>query len=342
MALPIDVYRKAAQAGANAIQNAAKKTGVSYTPTKTNTAAAASSQPSGLSWTDPATGQKITVTPAGQGGYLNAYSIAAQRARTQADEYQKKLQSDLAENQATTNANYDSAQRQAYVDYMRKQKALPSQLQALGVRGGATESGLLNLYNNYGAEHAAAEQQRAAELAANNKARNDAWYEYKSQLDRDLADREQTAINNQINEYKNDLAIFQNSVARYPTTEKGYNQYKDLIKSLKNGSDPLKDYKIALVQQQMASQFPKGLKGLKENSGGSGGGGGGGSRRSGGGGGYSSGSGSGGNNSSKAKAQNKGTAYGPYLTTVQKGNVLTKKTANKASRKAGKYTGHAR
>ena len=42
MALPIDVYRKAAQAGANAIQNAAKKTGVSYTPT--NTTAAASSQ----------------------------------------------------------------------------------------------------------------------------------------------------------------------------------------------------------------------------------------------------------------------------------------------------------
>lgn len=339
MALPIDVYRKVAQAGANAIQNAAKKTGASYTPT--NTTAATASQQNGLSWTDPVTGQKMTVTPAGQGGYLNAYNIYAQRAKAQADEYQKKLQSDLAENQATTNANFDSAQRQAYVDYMRKQKALPSQLQALGVRGGATESGLLNLYNNYGVEHAANEQQRAAELASNNRARNDAWYEYKSQLDRDLADREQTAISNQINEYKNDLAIFQNSVARYPTTEKGYNQYKDLIKSLKNGNDPLKDYKIALVQQQMASQFPKGLKGLKENSGGSGGGGGG-YRRSGGGGGYSSGSGSDGNNSSKAKAQNKGTAYGPYLTTVQKGNVLTKKTANKASRRAGKYTGHAR
>lgn len=339
MALPIDVYRKAAQAGANAIQNAAKTVGVSYTPTKTT--AAASSQPSGLSWTDPVTGQKMTVTPAGQGGYLNAYNIYAQRAKAQADEYQKKLQSDLAENQATTNANFDSAQRQAYVDYMRKQKALPSQLQALGVRGGATESGLLNLYNNYGVEHAAAEQQRAAELASNNRARNDAWYEYKSQLDRDLADREQTAINNQINEYKNDLATFQQFVAQYPTTEKGYKKYQEWIKKLQEGNDPLKDYKIAAVRTQMASQFPDG-KPKDSKSGGGSGGGGGGSRRSGGGGGYSSGIGSDGNNSSKAKAQNKGTAYGPYLTTVQKGNVLTKKTANKASRKAGKYTGHAR
>lgn len=338
MALPIDVFRNVAKTIPKVAQT------VTNTPAQTPAPNSVTQGANGFSWVDPTTGKTITVNPANKGGFMTAFGQYAQRRQGDLAEYEKGINEDLAYNNNATNANFDSSQRQAYVDYMRKQRALPSQLQALGVRGGATESGLLNLYNNYGVEHAAAEQQRAAELASNQRDRDAAWREYYQQYKTDLADREQTAINNQINEYKNDLTIFQNSVARYPTTEKGYNQYKDLIKSLKNGNDPLKDYKVALVQQQMASQFPNGLDGIKKSGSGSSGGGGG-SRRSGSGsrsGGYSSGSGSDENNNSKAKVQNKGTAYGPYLTTVQKGNVLTKKTANKASRRAGKYTGHAR
>lgn len=296
------------------------------TPTPSSPAPNSVTQTStGFSWVDPTTGKTVTINPASQGGYMTAYGNTAQKLNAIANEHQANLKAGLESNNANTNTNYDSAQRQAYVDYMRKQKALPSQLQALGVSGGATESGLLNLYNNYGNEHAANELQRAAELAANQSDYDDKWNTYWENLQTDLADREATAINNQINEYKNDLVNFQNSIARYPTTEKGYEQYKKLIKSLKDGNDPLKDYKIAYVQQQMATQFPKG----KPDGGGkSGGGGGGGSSRK------RSGYGGGGGNNNSASGSTGDSMTDYYKSVAAKAkNYKNKKTTNVGGKK---------
>ena len=244
---------------------------------KPNSTSAAATQPDYVSIRDPITGQTMTVKPAGQGGYLSAYEAYANSANQQANRQQQYLNQTLQQNNATTNANFDSAQRQAYVDYMRKQRNLGNQLSALGVNGGASETGQLNLYNNYGASHAAIEQQRAAELANNQRARDEAWNTYYENMQTDLRDQQQTAINNQINEYNNEITRFSSSVAQYPTTEKGYKSYKKWIEKLKNSNDPLKDIKIGLVRQQMATQFPDGKP--KGGGSGGGGGGGGGSRR---------------------------------------------------------------
>lgn len=287
-----DIIRKGAQTVVGAVPKAAAAAGVPI-----NTAALPQNKnaPNYVSITDPITGKTLSVKPAGQGGYLNAYEAYANSANEQANRQQQYLNQTLQQNNATTNANFDSAQRQAYVDYMRKQKNLGGQLAALGVNGGASETGQLNLYNNYGSSHAATEQQRAAELAANQRSRDDAWNEYYENLQTDLREKQQTAINNQINEYNNEITRFSSSVAQYPTTEKGYKSYKKWIEKLKNSNDPLKDIKIGLVRQQMATQFPDG----KPKGGGSGGGGGGGGsrRRSGG---YSSGSGGGGGSETSA------------------------------------------
>lgn len=216
------------------------------------------------------TGKKYTVNPASSGGYMNAYNQYEQDRKAQLDATQAQLDKTLAQNNATTNANYDNSARQAYVDYMRKQRALPSQLQALGVRGGATESGLLNLYNNYGVEHAANEQQRNADLTSNQNAREDAWNSaYQAYLS-DLNEQKQQAINNQINEYNNEITRFSSTVAQYPSTSAGYSAYQQWINNMAASNDPLKDIKVALIRQQMATQFPEG----KPSSGGSGGGGG--------------------------------------------------------------------
>ena len=155
------------------------------------------------------------------------------------------------------------------MDYMRKQRALPSALQALGVRGGATESGLLNLYNNYGVSHAANEQQRNADLTSNQNAYDDAYNSAYQTYLADLNTQKQQAISNQINEYNNEITRFSSSVAQYPSTEKGYAAYQKWIENLSASSDPLKDIKVALVRQQMASQFPNGSPASSGGSGGS-------------------------------------------------------------------------
>ena len=219
-------------------------------------------------------GQTYQIDPAAQGGYMSAYQQYETDRTNQLNATRQQLDNTLAQNNATTNANYDQSARQAYVDYMRKQRALPSQLQNLGVRGGATESGLLNLYNNYGSSHAANEQQRNADLTTNQQNRDDAYNTaYQAYLS-DLNEQKQQAIANQINEYNNEITRFSSSVAQYPATKDGYKQYEAWIANLEASNDPLKDIKVALVRQQMATQFPEG-----DPSGGSSGGGGG-SRRS--------------------------------------------------------------
>ena len=221
-------------------------------------------------------GRTYQIDPASQGGYMNAYAQYEQDRTNQLNETRANLDKTLAQNNATTNANYDNSARQAYVQYMQRQRALPSQLQNLGVNGGATESGLLNLYNNYGSAHASNEQQRNADLTTNQQNRDDAYNNaYQAYLS-DLNEQKQQAIANQINEYNNEITRFSSSVAQYPTTSNGYKQYEQWIANMEASSDPLKDIKVALIRQQMATQFPDGNP---ASSGSGGGGGGGGYRR---------------------------------------------------------------
>ena len=51
---------------------------------------------------------------------------------------------------ANLNDATDSSLRQAYIKHMQEQKALPQQMQAYGISGGATETNLANLKNVYG------------------------------------------------------------------------------------------------------------------------------------------------------------------------------------------------
>ena len=256
-------------------------------------------------------GKTFTVDPASQGGYIKAYRQYQKDRRAQYDSTKEQVNKTYRQNNATTNANYDNSARQAYVDYMRKQRALPSQLQALGVNGGATESGLLNLYNNYGVEHAANEQQRNAELGSNRTARDDAIYSARDAYLADLNDRKQTAISNQINEYNNEVTRFSSSVAQYPTTEGGYDAYVTWINRLSASNDPLKDIKVALVRQQLATQFPDGRPDGSSDDGGGGGG-------------YSGGGGGGGYSGYSNNNNNDNSSSGLSRSYVQRGGTVSR------------------
>ena len=285
-------------------------------------------------------GRTYQIDPASQGGYMTAYGQYETDRTNQLNNTRQQLDNTLAQNNATTNANYDNSARQAYVQYMQRQRALPSQLQALGVNGGATESGLLNLYNNYGSSHAANEQQRNADLTTNQQNRDDAYNSaYQAYLS-DLNEQKQQAISNQINEYNNEITRFSSSVAQYPTTAGGYKKYEEWIKNMAASSDPLKDIKVALIRQQMATQFPDGNPGGSGGSGGSGGGGG--SRRSYGGRSYGSSSSSSSSSVSSTPVRRTGTSsssdnsVGQYYSTGNGGN-RARRTRSTVSKKGNTY-----
>lgn len=270
-------------------------------------------------------GRTYQIDPASQGGYMNAYAQYETDRTNQLNETRANLDKTLEQNNATTNANYDNSARQAYVQYMQRQRALPSQLQNLGVNGGATESGLLNLYNNYGSSHAANEQQRNADLTTNQQNRDDAYNNaYQAYLS-DLNEQKQQAIANQINEYNNEITRFSSSVAQYPTTANGYKKYEEWINNMAASNDPLKDIKVALIRQQMATQFPNG-----NPNGGSGSGGGGGSRR-----GYSRSYGGGGSGSGNGSGS--GSVSTPDFTSVNKAVASAVRKAVTTRKKGDTY-----
>ena len=270
-------------------------------------------------------GKTYTVDPASNGGYMKAYQQYETDRNEQLKATQEQLDNTLTQNNATTNANYNNSARQAYVDYMRKQRALPSQLQSLGVRGGATESGLLNLYNNYGVEHAANEQQRNAELGQNKISRDDAYAQAYQTYLADLNEQKQKAIANQINEYNNEITRFSSTVAQYPTTQGGYESYQNWIKAMQNSNDPLKNIKVAIIRQQMATQFPDGEP--SSSSGGDGYTG------------YSGGTRYNGNNNNNNN-NNRSEVYGPEYPSVAERAART--VANNATRLVNRYRGHGR
>ena len=217
-----------------------------------------------------------TATP-----YLDSYKKLADayqaQAKTDVANMETRRESDLSK----SNAGYDNTARQNYINYMQAQKRLPSQLNAMGIRGGASESSLVRLGTNYGTNVATNEgaRQSAADSIRNAYAQQIA--DYNKDLNERLAQAEATAEQNQITwereQLDKDLQYFSSAIEGLYQNR---SDYKKLISQLEASNDPNKEYKIMLATRAM-NMLAAG-----------GGGGGGGGRSYGGyGGGYSSGGG---------------------------------------------------
>lgn len=187
--------------------------------------------------------------------------------------------------QADTNAGYDTSARQNYINYMQAQKNLPDQLNALGIRGGASESSLIRLGSNYGTNVAANESARQtalrdlerqykdklfdAEQDYNKQvaAINDAYSnDYKSYMDsfgkllsqlgseksEKLLTAQQTALENDYKARKEAEAKDLEQFAGYiDGLYNNVDDYKSLIQKLKASKDPNKATKIGLARKAM-------------------------------------------------------------------------------------------
>ena len=130
--------------------------------------------------------------------YIDMYNNYRNEQQNIRDAYRKQLEADRTAAEASSNAEYDNAARQNYINYMQARKSLPSQLNALGIRGGASESSALRLGTNYGSNVASNEASRNAALAALRQQYEDKLASYDEEWDNKLQQAYLTAIENQL------------------------------------------------------------------------------------------------------------------------------------------------
>ena len=130
--------------------------------------------------------------------YIDMYGDYKKEQQGIRDAFRKQLETDRSAAETSSNAEYDNAARQNYINYMQARKRLPSELNALGIRGGASESSALRLGTNYGSNVASNEASRNSALAAIRQQYEDKLAQYDEEWDNKLQQAYLTAIENQL------------------------------------------------------------------------------------------------------------------------------------------------
>lgn len=131
--------------------------------------------------------------------YIDMYNDYKREQQGIRDAFRKQIETDRSSAETSSNAEYDNAARQNYINYMQARKRLPSELNALGIRGGASESSALRLGTNYGSNVASNEASRNSALAAIRQQYEDKLAQYDEEWDNKLQQAYLTAIENQLN-----------------------------------------------------------------------------------------------------------------------------------------------
>ena len=130
--------------------------------------------------------------------YMDMYNEYARQQQGIRDAYRAQITADQNAAINSSNAEYDNSARQNYINYMQAQKRLPSELNALGIRGGASESSLLRLGTNYGSNVASNEAARNTALAGIRQQYMDKLASYDEEWNNKLAQAYLTAAENQL------------------------------------------------------------------------------------------------------------------------------------------------
>lgn len=198
--------------------------------------------------------------------YAKAYSNYEAQRNAEAQRAEKK-----------TNAQYDTAQRQNYVNYMQNKRQLPEMLAQQGLSGGASETATLRAQTNYENNYNNTERDRGNDIASIRDSLSDALRTYRMTADQNMND--EIAQNRQLrSNYEKQLQ--QEAEQRFANTISGYDNVStinNLIESIKkSGKDT---WRIPYLRARRAE-----LVAAQQAMAASGGGGGGGYSYSGGGG----------------------------------------------------------
>lgn len=108
--------------------------------------------------------------------YSEIASAYAKQARANLATQEQQLANQLATSKQGAAANFDSNAAQAYINYAKQQNELPEKLAQQGVNGGASESAMVRMQNQY-----------AQNQSANNAARSAAMAQLQNTYDTNLA-----------------------------------------------------------------------------------------------------------------------------------------------------------
>ena len=130
--------------------------------------------------------------------YMDMYRDYANQQQNIRNAYRNQIMADQNAAINSSNAEYDNSARQNYINYMQAQKRLPSELNAMGIRGGASESSLIRLGTNYGSNVASNEASRNSAIAALRQQYADKLASYDEEWDNKLQQAYLTAVENQL------------------------------------------------------------------------------------------------------------------------------------------------
>lgn len=171
-------------------------------------------------------------------GYLNeAYANRSNLLQQNYNDALAQLQASYDSGARGVNQNADSAQQQAYINYMMSKRDLPQALVAQGLTGGMSESALAGMYNTYGNNRNTIDRGRNESLAALldtlNSNRSSALQSYNSQLS--AAEQQKMAYQMQLEQAlaNGSAEILQN---KYDTLQNLDNAYAQQILALQQAA----------------------------------------------------------------------------------------------------------
>lgn len=178
---------------------------------------------------DVGTGTGVATDP--YAGYYNKMismyekQLAEEKARQDAIKQSRINAANKVYDTSIANLNdaTDSSLRQAYIKHMQEQKALPQQMQAYGLSGGATETNLANMKNVYGTNRANIQAENIAQQRMIEQDRANAIMNAEA----DAADYEANAVR----EYNNGLLDVYASALNNKMSANTGSTNKDLTKS---------------------------------------------------------------------------------------------------------------
>ena len=146
--------------------------------------------------------------------YLDIAKAYEQKARQNLATQEQAMKDQLAQSKATTAANYDSAAAGNYINYMKQQNAIGEQLARQGVRGGASESAMARIGNNYALNQGNTNAQRYAAYGALQNAYNTNLANLRQSAEENIANTNMQLQQSQV-QYEDTLAQRAKEEARY-------------------------------------------------------------------------------------------------------------------------------
>lgn len=146
--------------------------------------------------------------------YTDLANAYAEKAREMYQQQQEAMAKQLDASKQSTSSNYDSAAAGNYVNYMKQQNALGEQLAQQGIRGGASESALARIGNNYAMNQGNTAAQRYGALAQLQSAYDNNLANMRQAMEERIADNDLALRQSQI-QYDDTLAQRAAEEARY-------------------------------------------------------------------------------------------------------------------------------